>query len=183
MLALGYKMFGSGVWLTPQTIPVLDRDPRDVTLSAINFLADSSGKGFSAYNDIRVFSEILQAKETLEAQLTYALTDPSFPAQGDFHRMLWLLHHPRVCKTSFEELVGPAGGGSAQLQEQALKRVIDFLGITDAKPEDVAGKLFNRDSFSFYRGQIGGWREVFTRDHRRLANERFGDVMPYYGYE
>ena len=54
-----------------------------------------------------MFSEILQSKETLEEQLTYALTDPSFPVQGDFHRMLWLLNHPNVCKTSFEELVGP----------------------------------------------------------------------------
>src|SRR5580700_10592882 len=28
MLALGYKMFGSGVRLTPQTVPVLDRETR-----------------------------------------------------------------------------------------------------------------------------------------------------------
>jgi hypothetical protein len=132
---------------------------------------------------VRVFSEILRSKETLDEQLAYALTDPSFPAQGDFHRMLWLLNHPNVCKTSFEELVGPHGGGSAQLQEQAMKRVIDFLGITDVKPEEVAGNLFNSDSFSFYRGQIGGWREAFTPDHRRLASARFGDVLPLYGYE
>jgi hypothetical protein len=159
------------------------RDPRDVTLSAVNFLADKSGKGFSAYNDSRVFSEILQSKETLEEQLTYALTDPSFPVQGDYHQMLWLLNHPNVCKTSFEELVGPQGGGSAELQEQTLERVIEFLGITDATPEDVAGKLFNRDSFSFFKGQIGGWREAFTQEHWRLASERFGDVLPLYGYE
>jgi len=53
------------------------RDPRDVTLSAVNFLADKSGKGFSAYNDVRVFSEILKSKETLAGQLDYALTDPT----------------------------------------------------------------------------------------------------------
>jgi hypothetical protein len=47
----------------------------------------------------------------------------------------------------------------------------------------VAGKLFNRDSFSFFKGQIGGWREAFTQEHWRLASERFGDVLPLYGYE
>jgi hypothetical protein len=159
------------------------RDPRDVTLSAVNFLSDKSGKGFSAYNDSRVFSEILQAKDSLEEKLTYALTDPSFPTQGDFHTMLWLLNHPNVCKTSFEELIGPQGGGSAEEQTQALKRVFEFLGVTDQKPEEVASKLFNRDSFSFYKGQIGGWREAFTTEHWRLANERFGDVLQLYGYE
>lgn len=159
------------------------RDPRDMLLSMVNFLCDKTGRGFSNYNDFQVFSEILKSKATFEEQLTYALSDPSFPTLADPRRMLWMLNHPNICKTSFEELVGPRGGGSAQAQSNALKRIFDFLGIAGTAPEQVASRLFNPNVFSFYRGQIGTWREVFTPEHRRLVDACFGDVLPLYGYE
>jgi hypothetical protein len=159
------------------------RDPRDVILSMVNFLSDRTGKGFSNYNDFLVFSRILKSKATLEEQLEYALTDPSFPSRRDLARMIWLLNHPDVCKTSFEELVGPRGGGSAQAQGRALDRVFEFLGVSGTVPAGVAGSLFNPEVFSFYRGQIGGWREAFTPELRRLADGRLGDLLDLYGYE
>ncbi len=158
------------------------RDPRDVLLSMVNFLSDKTGKGFSNYNDFLVFSRILKSKASPEEQLAYALTDPSFPAQRDLAHMIWLLNHPDICKTSFEELIGPRGGGTAQLQTRALRRVLEFLGVTSTEPDDVSGRLFNPDVFSFYRGQIGGWREAFTPELERLAEDRLGDLLLLYGY-
>jgi hypothetical protein len=177
------------------------RDPRDITLSMVNFLCGKTGRGFSNYNDFLVFSDILKGKATFGEQLTYALTDPSFPPpQRDMERMLWLLNHPNVCKTSFEDLVGSRGGGSDEVQAQTLARVIDFLGAGggtgaggagsagaggsgQADPAEVAKRLYNPEVFSFYKGQIGGWRDAFTDEHRRLAQERFGGVLRQYGYE
>jgi hypothetical protein len=159
------------------------RDPRDMVLSAVNYLHGKTGRGISNYNDSQVFSDILRSKATLEDQLEYALTDSSFPTRNDHHRMLWLLNHPDVCKTSFEELVGPKGGGSPEEQSRAVARVMAFLGITDRESEEVAHDLFNPDSFSFYRGQIGAWREAFTPALRRLADDRFREVLQLYGYE
>jgi hypothetical protein len=159
------------------------RDPRDMMLSMVNFLAGRTGRGFSNFNDFHVFSAILKSKRTLDEQLTYALTDPSFPCHGDdFWRVIWLLNHPNVCKTSFEELVGPAGGGSAEARTSAVARILDFLGIADATPADVTDRLFNPEAFSFFRGQIGGWREDFSPQHRRLAEATYGEVLPLFGY-
>lgn len=160
------------------------RDPRDMTLSMVNFLCGKTGRGFSNYNDFLVFSDILKSKTTFSEQLGYALSDPYFPpAQRDMSHLIWLLNHPNVCKTSFEELVGPRGGGSAAAQTAALGRILEFLGVEDTSPADIAGRLFNPEVFSFYRGQIGGWRTAFTAEHQRLAQERFGDVLRLYGYE
>jgi hypothetical protein len=159
------------------------RDPRDTILSLVNFLCGRTREGLSAFNNLQVFSSILLAKETLEERLTYALTDDSFPCQAnDFRRMLWLLHHPNVCKVSFEELVGPDGGGSAESQLLAAARLINFLGVTGRSPEEVVGTLFNRNAFSFFRGQIGAWRQAFTAEHRRLAEDRLSEVLSLYGY-
>jgi hypothetical protein len=159
------------------------RDPRDMTLSLVNFLCHRTKNGLSAPSFHPVFSRILLAKNSLDERLAYALTDTSFPCQPeDFNQLLWLLHHPRVCKVTFEELVGPEGGGSAQAQAAAVARLAGFVGETSRTAAEIAGGLFNADAFSFYKGQIGGWREVFTAEHRRLAEQRFGQVLPLFGY-
>jgi len=159
------------------------RDPRDTMLSLVNYLCGRTREGISSVNYLPVFGRLLLAKQTLEERLTYALLDDSFPCQAsEFKSMLWLLHHPDVCNTSFEELVGPNGGGCAESQVRATQRLIDFLGVTDYSAEEVVGRLFNRDAFSFFQGQIGGWREAFTDEHRRLADDRFSEVLSLYGY-
>jgi hypothetical protein len=159
------------------------RDPRDTVLSLVNYLCGRTREGISSVNHLPVFGRLLMAKESLEERLAYALVDDSFPCQpADFKSLLWLLHHPDVCTTSFEELVGPNGGGSAESQLRATERLINFLGVTDCSAEEVVGNLFNRDAFSFFQGQIGGWRKAFTAEHRRLADDRFGEILSLYGY-
>lgn len=160
------------------------RDPRDTIISLINFICGRTKQGLSSFNNLRTFKDILLSKPGLEERLTFALTEASFPCQtADFMRMAWLLHHPGVCKVSFEELVGPEGGGSAQAQVRATTRLIDFLHASDSPPEDVASTLYNRNAFSFHQGKIGAWRKTFTPEHCRLAEERFGEVLSLYGYE
>ena len=159
------------------------RDPRDTILSLVNYLCGRTREGISAVSYLPVFGRLLLAKGSLEERLTYALTDDSFPCQaGEFKSMLWLLHHPDVCHTSFEELVGPNGGGCAQSQLDATQRLIDFLGVPDCSAEEIVGNLFNRNAFSFFQGQIGGWRKAFTDEQRRLADDRFSEILSLYGY-
>jgi hypothetical protein len=157
------------------------RDPRDMVLSMVNFLSGLTAQGFGNYSDFQVFNGILNGKASLEEKLTYALSDPAFPGSGDHERNLWLLHHPDVCKVSFEELVGPSGGGSAEAQRAAVARVAEFVGA-EGDLDDLGRQLFRRDSFSFFKGQIGAWREVFTPRHRSLAAERLGAAIELYGY-
>jgi hypothetical protein len=158
------------------------RDPRDTTLSMVNFLLGRTGQGFGTFSDFKVFNRILESKGSMQERLKYALTDDVFPGIGDHKRMLWLLNHPDVCTVSFEEMIGAQGGGSVDAQTEAVARVVKFLGL-DANPDELAGRLYRRDSFTFFKGQIGTWREAFTPELMRLAEHRFGDALPAYGYE
>jgi hypothetical protein len=159
------------------------RDPRDAVVSMVNFLCERTGKGYADYHTLPPFSRILKSMATVEEQVAYALTDPTFPGRRDLEHMRWLYNHPDVCKTSFEELVGPKGGGTAEAQARALERIFKFLGVTDVKSADVTARLYNPDSWTFYRGQIGGWRKVFTPELQRLADEQLGDLIKDYGYQ
>lgn len=157
------------------------RDPRDIVLSMINFLTGKTGRGIGNFSEFQIFSRILDSMPSLDDQLTYALSDPSFPTQGDLGRMFWLLNHPNVCKVSFEELIGPHGGGSEDAQRGAVTRIAEFLGV-QAEIEGVLPRLYNEGSFSFFKGQTQAWRDVFTPYHRSLAEKRFGELLPHYGY-
>lgn len=137
------------------------RDPRDTLLSMVNFLATRSAADLAGLPEHQLYGEIVKAIPTTELRLTFALRDPCFPGADSFARALWLRHHPRVCAVSFEDLVGPAGGGTVRAQTATIAKLIDFLGA-DQSPAKVGRRLFNPDSFTFHRGQIGAWREHFT---------------------
>jgi len=158
------------------------RDPRDVVLSAVNFLSGYTEKGYGNFAEFQIFNKILNALPTLDDKLIYALTDPFFPGCHAYEKALWLLAHPDVCKISFEELIGPQGGGSTDAQHAAIARVSRFLGV-NSDAESVAPHLFRRDAFSFFKGQIGAWRGTFTPEHEKLFINRYGEMLATYGYK
>jgi hypothetical protein len=161
------------------------RDPRDALLSMVNFLSGETGRGVGHFTDHRVYSGVLRSAGDFEERLTIALTDPCFPGADAYERGLWLLRHPAVCKVSFEELVGPRGGGSRERQAAAVGRIAVFLGADDGHGQDpaaIADGLFNEGAYSFHRGRIGAWREHFTPEHEKLFEERYGAVLDAYGY-
>lgn len=160
----------------------LYRDPRDAILSMVNFLSGRTKQGYGRFSDFTVFNSILTAKQDLRAQLRYALTDDSFPGVHDYQRMRWLLHHPRVCKVAFEDLIGERGGGSFERQEACVRRVLDHLGA-DVDPGTLAKELYNESSFTFFRGRSGTWRDIFDPECLALANRRFASVLEDYGYQ
>ncbi len=157
------------------------RDPRDTLISMVNFFSGASGHTFSRQPELAVFRPILQNLPELADRITYVLRDPAIPLLADFESAITLLYHPRVCTVSFEELVGPYGGGDAARQIAAVQRIADHLQV-DTDAAAVAEKVYNPNSFSFHRGQIGAWRELFTRQHSLLFASRFGHLLELFDY-
>jgi hypothetical protein len=79
-------------------------------------------------------------------------------------------------------LVGSAGGGSAEVQHEAVSRVLKHLGI-DGDLAEYAREIYNTGSFSFSKGTIGSWRKMFKPHHHKEFNKRYGDVLRWYGYQ
>jgi hypothetical protein len=158
------------------------RDPRDAFISMINFLERRTKEGYGNFYEADIFSTILASKPSWPDKIDYALRDPSFLGRDQFEKALWLLHHPQVCKVRYEDLVGPRGGGSRQRQVDAVDRVLRHVG-SDQDAEAVADRVYNPDSWSFYQGRTGGWRERFTERNLARFTEQFGDILQQYGYE
>ncbi|GAA3170026.1 MULTISPECIES: hypothetical protein [Nonomuraea] len=170
-------------WTTRQAPAMVlnHRDPRDALVSMANFFSGKSGITFRRFPESAVFGPILANLPDMESRITYMLTDPTIPLLHDYEAAVSWYHHPQVCKVAFEELAGPEGGGSRARQLAAVERVAGWAG-TDADPEAVVGELFDRRSFTFHKGRIGAWREVFTARHSALFDARFGHLTDMFGY-
>jgi hypothetical protein len=171
-------------WVETDSPPLIFnyRDPRDTVVSMINFLEGRTREGYGNFYEFDIFSRILADKPTWEEKIDYALRDPSFLGRDQFDKALWLLHHPKVCKVRFEDLVGARGGGSTARQVDAVGRILRHVG-SDQDAEAVAARVYNPNSWSFYKGRSGGWRERFTKRNLARFNEQFGDILHLYGYE
>ncbi|GAA2274491.1 hypothetical protein GCM10009853_030590 [Glycomyces scopariae] len=158
------------------------RDPRDALVSMVDFFAGEGGLKFRRFPESAVFGPILQSIPETADRITYALHDPAMPLLADYEAAISLLHHPEVCTVSFEDLVGPRGGGSRDAQVEATRRVVAHVD-SGLDPEHLVDTLFDPGSFSFHKGRIGRWREVFTAEHEALFAQRFGHLLKVFGYE
>lgn len=173
-----------GEWVETGSPPLLFnfRDPRDTVVSMINFLEGRTRAGYGNFYEADIFSAILASKPTWEEKIDYALRDPAFLARDQFQQTLWLLNHPRVCKVRYEDLIGPEGSGSRSRQVETVNGILRHVG-SRRDAEEVARRVYNPDSWSFHRGRIGDWRDVFTRRNVDRFREQFGDILEQFGYE
>jgi sulfotransferase 6B1 len=91
---------------------------------------------------------------------------------------------PGVCAVKFEDLVGPAGGGSIEKQYAAIDRVAQHLAmpLSNTVITLIANELFGK-STTFREGKIGAWKEYFTPEHKDLFKKHAGQILIDLGYE
>jgi hypothetical protein len=91
---------------------------------------------------------------------------------------------PSVCAVKFEDLVGPAGGGSIECQHATIQRVARHLGTHLSSPiiTLIANELFGNTA-TFRQGKIGSWKQYFTQEHKELFKKYAGQLLIDLGYE
>lgn len=92
--------------------------------------------------------------------------------------------NPDALVVKFENLVGPSGGGSLDLQKMEIKKIADYLGIRIQEKETtrIAGQLFGNTS-TFKKGQIGLWKKEFILEHKERFKAKYGSYLIELGYE
>ncbi|MCO5998438.1 sulfotransferase domain-containing protein [Actinoallomurus rhizosphaericola] len=158
------------------------RDPRDILLSMVEFLGAVDRYNVIRFPETQMFAPIFR-RLSVHQGIDYALSDPRVPFGSYLEQSVTLYNHPKVLSVRFEDLVGPEGGGSAERQLAAVSSVISFLDLECESIEQVTSRIFNRRSFTFNKGRIGRWREVFTSSQVETFNKRFGYLLEAFEYD
>lgn len=108
----------------------------------------------------------------------------------DFSRWKGWITDPDTVAIRFEDLVGERGGGSEAKRFDCIKRIYRHLGIEEpieAVPDRFRSSRLDPEESHTYRkggkGQIGGWRDVFTEDHKDAFKRVAGELLIELGYE
>jgi hypothetical protein len=92
------------------------------------------------------------------------------------------LSFPNVIPLSYEELVGPRGGGSLQRQRTLIWSMQLKLQVAGT-PDEIADKVYNPDSATFRTGRAGDYRSALPLDARQELAKLPSDYLQVFGYD
>lgn len=158
------------------------RDPRDQAVSLARWFADPA----SPDNLRRKELGPLPFEERLSIAITGHRLSSGAMVEGVSRRyevMEGWRELPSTTIIRFEDIVGGKGGGSDETQLAVVRAVADAVAVPlkTKKANKIAASLFGT-STTFRSGQIGGWRTVFTPEHRELFDRAAGGVAERFGY-
>ncbi|MCL7452192.1 MAG: sulfotransferase domain-containing protein [Anaerolineae bacterium] len=162
------------------------RDPRDIVVSHMYYVTYRAEHhrlhGYFASlpdDSTRLRASILGVDEAL-VEGDWGLEDLGARLRS---YLAWADHG--CCIVRFENLVGPQGGGSRELQLGEVSKLAAHVGFDLSKQdlERIAERIFYRRSWTFRRGAIGDWRNHFASQHKAALKEVAGQVLIDLGYE
>ncbi len=159
------------------------RDPRDLAVSQMHYLRDNPPKKHFAHE---AFMALPSDHERLLVCIRGGELGGGRLQSLDqrYRQFLGWERDEGAVVVKFEDLVGPRGGGSAEAQRRAVERVAAHLGIS---VDERAMRMVEENLFgmgrTFRKGRIGGWREEFSPEHERAAEEVVGPLLVELGYE
>ncbi|HEY6056822.1 MAG TPA: sulfotransferase domain-containing protein [Candidatus Limnocylindrales bacterium] len=155
----------------------LIRDPRDIVVSQVHYVSKRTDHRLHT-----LFDELPDVQSRLRLAIA-GDAERGVVSIGDRLDLFagWL---DTALVVRFEDLVGPDGGGSRELQMTAIRSIYDFLRLDLDEPllASIADRLFSADSPTFRSGAIGGWRRSFDPAITALFNETVRERVRPYGY-
>jgi hypothetical protein len=158
------------------------RDPRDVVVSHVHYVTDMA----AAHALHRYYTqELHNFDERLRASILGRRdwSEPFPDVRARFEPYLAWLGRPEVLCLHYEDF--------SRDREASIRRVLDHAvrrGFPLAIPPDqavtiLADSIDPGRSPTFRRGTVGGWRERFSPEHKRLFKDVAGDLLVRLGYE
>ncbi len=149
------------------------RNPLDIVASEANYYQEDGATVFAGYLDGLSYEE----------RLLRLIDDPWLMGSirdrvGKFSAWLEV---GSVIPVSFEELVGPQGGGDAKVQADLIWSLMLRLQVP-GKPSDIAARVFNPNSPTFRFGKIGGHEKRFNEAAWARFRALSPDFMRVYGF-
>ena len=160
------------------------RDPRDAIVSWFYWLHPENKKVthlhreymkkvYAHFNDRELLDIFIKMDKFREVE--YCI-----PEQFRYARAL--LFHPAVHKARFEDLIGNDGGGCDKTQREAIASLFRFLDVPLGLVDKATNEAFDRNSETFRKGEIGGYKEAMSLEQIQAFNRLYDDLLRQYGY-
>lgn len=136
------------------------RDPQAVVASLLNFILDTRGMPRPHFleADFRQLSPAQRLDLLLDGGYAPIAGVEVTPFAQVYRTMLGWQQDPDCLVVTFEDLVGPQGGGSVERQMAAGERIAGHLGLPFGPVAARFGDIYSPASRTFREGQVSGWQ-------------------------
>ena len=157
------------------------RDPRDVAVSHVFYIADMlpTHHHHAYYQTLRSFDERLRV-----SILGIPDADVEFPDIGKrFSFYTEWLNHPEVLPVPFESLIEDRREALGKIADHFLQRVGALPTPRDAIIHALESSIDPSRSPTYRSGKTGEWRKYFKEEHKKIFKDVAGDLLIQLGYE
>jgi len=150
------------------------RNPLDILISEANYYHKDGNSPFYGYLANRSFEERIMA----------LIEDPWLlgSIRERIGRFTPWVDFQNVIPVSFEEMIGPQGGGDREAQTKLIWSLQLKLHIP-GNPLRYGNRVFNESSPTFHEGRIGSYRDRLSEKTCRLFQSLPQDFMAMLGYD
>lgn len=176
----------------PYFLEFTEMHPEYVRLLQIRDLRDLI-VSYVYHNNSTVIIEEMGGDYSFDEKLTHILRLDNSPwaksIELNIQMAIEWLNIPDVVILRFENLIGPKGGGKANIQKETIQKLAYCLGIqlSEETSNNIKDNLFGNTmgpnlSATFREGQIGSWQKHFTEEHLELFKQNWGHYQHQLGY-
>jgi hypothetical protein len=143
------------------------RDPRAVFVSNSSFIFDDRKLGFKHLlkDDLTLMSETERFNFLLKGGYAKEAGMPIKSFAERYRSMLAWRDEPGCLFLRFEDLVGEAGGGSYEKQEDVMKKIALHLGVSfDDRVSAKIQEVYNPNARTFRKGNIDSWKSLMDAE-------------------
>jgi len=173
------------------------RDPRDVLLSAANYILEKDHPYSSNFSSNTIEEVIDNLIEGIEGPIISV--KPKQPDKPKFENLdhnlyggiyetykrflRWTIINDAII-IKFEDLVGKKGGGSDTKQINSIKKIANACSVELTSDDlNFIGKNLYGHTSTFRKGKIGSWKEGFSLKNKNNFKKHCGDLLIQLGYE
>jgi hypothetical protein len=158
------------------------RDPRDVVVSHVYYITEME----PGHIHHRYYTEQLKSfdERLLVSILGLPESGIEFPdIASRFQPFMGWIDRPEILALRFEEFAREQSAGVRRALEHAVERGFPLKVSPEQAVTRVLQRLNPGRSPTFRRGKSGGWREVFTPQHKQVFKAVAGELLVQLGYE
>ena len=159
------------------------RDPRDVVVSETFYLTY-----MNRWHRMHPYYSKLDGIDERISTAILGVVDPTFPydypnVSERFARYRGWLRNQSALAVKYEALISPQRRKALiEIVAFYADRCLKYLDI-DYVIQAVESNIKPTQSHTFRKGQVGGWREVFTENHKEQMKTIAGELLIELGYE
>ncbi|GAB4476170.1 MAG: sulfotransferase domain-containing protein [Anaerolineales bacterium] len=158
------------------------RDPRDVAVSHVHYVTEMEPRHAHHHyfaDELATFDERLSATITGVAHAS-----PPLPSLAErLAPYLGWLEEPNILTLRYEELMNDRQSALAGILRKAVQHGFPLAQSIEDAVYVLESHIHPYRSPTFRKGRIGGWREAFTPEHKRLFKEYGAGILERLGYE